>query len=159
MLGPRLCSLALVTLGLATTSLAAHSGGTDRCGGHNDRKRGGYHVHNRAKYCACYPEKCATETDRPKSESTRESGATTRAYSCDNPQVEGGGCFPAGHDHHMTVALYPKPMKGTPIRLRDDGSGIAVEIVETRVVLDQKWLLVRTKEGTRSGWIAGGYVK
>ena len=34
----------------------AHSGGTDSCGGHNDRKRGGYHVHNYSKYCACYPD-------------------------------------------------------------------------------------------------------
>lgn len=33
----------------------AHSGGTNSCGGHNDRKRGGYHVHNYAKHCACYP--------------------------------------------------------------------------------------------------------
>lgn len=33
----------------------AHSGGTDSCGGHNDRKRGGYHIHNYSKYCACYP--------------------------------------------------------------------------------------------------------
>ena len=33
----------------------AHGGGIDRCGGHNDRKRGGYHVHNMAKYCACNP--------------------------------------------------------------------------------------------------------
>lgn len=38
-----------------STTVCAHSGRTDRCGGHNDRKNGGYHVHNEAKYCSCYP--------------------------------------------------------------------------------------------------------
>ncbi|VAV82511.1 hypothetical protein MNBD_DELTA01-1607 [hydrothermal vent metagenome] len=37
----------------------AHSGGTNACGGHNDRKRGGYHVHNYSKHCRCYPSECA----------------------------------------------------------------------------------------------------
>jgi hypothetical protein len=34
----------------------AHSGRTDSCGGHRDHKRGGYHIHNHSKYCACYPD-------------------------------------------------------------------------------------------------------
>ena len=33
----------------------SHGGGLDRCGGHNDRKRGGYHVHRYNRYCSCYP--------------------------------------------------------------------------------------------------------
>jgi hypothetical protein len=47
-----------ISLILAAGSALAHSGGTDSCGGHNDRKHGGYYVHNQAKYCACHPEKC-----------------------------------------------------------------------------------------------------
>ena len=35
----------------------AHGGGLDRCGGHHNRKQGGYHIHSVAKYCACYPDK------------------------------------------------------------------------------------------------------
>jgi hypothetical protein len=31
-----------------------HGGGLDKCGGHKNRKEGGYHVHNEKKYCACY---------------------------------------------------------------------------------------------------------
>lgn len=32
----------------------SHSGGLDKCGGHHDRKRGGYHVHNWTLYYNCY---------------------------------------------------------------------------------------------------------
>lgn len=47
----------LVFLSLLLTTLAlAHGGRTDRCGGHNDRKHGGYHIHKMGKYCACYPD-------------------------------------------------------------------------------------------------------
>ncbi len=35
---------------------------SNRCGGHNDRKRGGYHVHWMAQYCACHPEEPACKT-------------------------------------------------------------------------------------------------
>lgn len=38
-----------------SSSAYAHGGGIDKCGGHNDRKKGGYHVHQQAKYCACNP--------------------------------------------------------------------------------------------------------
>lgn len=37
----------------------AHSGRTNSCGGHNNRKTGGYHIHNYTKYYNCYPEKKA----------------------------------------------------------------------------------------------------
>lgn len=33
----------------------AHGGGIDKCGGHRDKKQGGYHVHQLAKYCECHP--------------------------------------------------------------------------------------------------------
>ncbi|HLB48507.1 MAG TPA: YHYH domain-containing protein [Anaerolineales bacterium] len=44
----------------------AHGGGLDKCGGHRDKKQGGYHVHDHAKYCACYPqsENCAAKESR-----------------------------------------------------------------------------------------------
>lgn len=46
----------------------AHGGGLDACGGHNDRKRGGYHVHRMANFCACYPEQsvCKEESGKEK---------------------------------------------------------------------------------------------
>jgi hypothetical protein len=49
----------------------AHNGGTDSCGGHNDRARGGYHVHNDAQYRACYPNSSA---DPPKASDWPEPG-------------------------------------------------------------------------------------
>jgi hypothetical protein len=44
----------------------AHGGGLDKCGGHKDRKQGGYHVHDQTKYCSCYPqsENCTAKDDR-----------------------------------------------------------------------------------------------
>ena len=44
----------LLAMSICSSALA-HSGRTDKCGGHNDRKHGGYHVHNISKYCSCYP--------------------------------------------------------------------------------------------------------
>ena len=48
-----------------TSTVWAHGGRTDACGGHNDRKHGGYHVHNYSKYCACNPDapECKKEKD------------------------------------------------------------------------------------------------
>jgi hypothetical protein len=51
--------LLLLVIFMFSASMAfAHSGGTNSCGGHNDRKRGGYHVHNYSKHCGCYPAEC-----------------------------------------------------------------------------------------------------
>ena len=47
-----LLSLAVM---IFSASTFAHSGGVDKCGGHNDRQHGGYHVHDKQKYCACTP--------------------------------------------------------------------------------------------------------
>lgn len=55
-----------------STCVFAHSGGTDRCGGHNDRKRGGYHVHNLSKYCACYPDAKQCKPKEPKPDTKTE---------------------------------------------------------------------------------------
>lgn len=57
--------LLLAILLFSASDVLAHSGRTDACGGHNDRKRGGYHIHNYSKYCACYPDapECKKEKD------------------------------------------------------------------------------------------------
>ena len=54
---------------LAAGSLIfSHGGGLDRCGGHTNRKTGGYHVHNQAAYCVCHPEAtgCGGGAEKPK---------------------------------------------------------------------------------------------
>lgn len=59
----------VLTFGLFLPEIGyAHGGGLDSCGGHNDRKRGGYHVHRMPNYCACYPEQavCQDENGKPK---------------------------------------------------------------------------------------------
>ncbi|MFZ3072286.1 MAG: YHYH domain-containing protein [Thermodesulfobacteriota bacterium] len=61
----------LAVLFFIAPDVSAHSGRTDSCGGHNDRKHGGYHVHNHSKYCSCYPDvpECKQEkvaTDKAK---------------------------------------------------------------------------------------------
>jgi hypothetical protein len=59
-------SLVPIFLLLFVSSAFAHSGGTDECGGHIDRKLGGYHVHDHSKYCACYPgSNICKESDTP----------------------------------------------------------------------------------------------
>ena len=59
----------IVILALSTTAFA-HSGGTDRCGGHNNRKTGGYHVHNWSKYRACNPQKSEQKKEEPKKQNS-----------------------------------------------------------------------------------------
>lgn len=49
-------------LGIAAGGAIAHSGGTDRCGGHTNRKTGVYHVHNQAKASACQSASKTTDT-------------------------------------------------------------------------------------------------
>lgn len=51
----RLFFFVVINLFMAS-SVWAHGGRTDSCGGHNDRKHGGYHIHNYSKYCACNPD-------------------------------------------------------------------------------------------------------
>jgi len=51
----RVAAGVMVALLTGISGVWAHGGGLDRCGGHHDRKAGGYHVHNWAQYCACYP--------------------------------------------------------------------------------------------------------
>ena len=62
----RLGLLTFATIFLASSALA-HGGGIDRCGGHNNRKTGQYHVHHGWKYCACHPEaeRCAPREQEP----------------------------------------------------------------------------------------------
>lgn len=58
----------------------AHSGRTDACGGHKDRKRGGYHIHNYSKYCNCYPDapECKKIDEKKKSKKKQSSGSEER---------------------------------------------------------------------------------
>lgn len=58
--------VAVVILFCIESLALAHGGGTDRCGGHNDRKRGGYHIHNHIKYCNCYPDAPGCAKEKPK---------------------------------------------------------------------------------------------
>ncbi len=72
------------TLFLTFSTLAAHahSGGTDKCGGHHNRKQGGYHVHNYAKYCACNPDSSECSKYRKDStDKTKEVVDKTKAES------------------------------------------------------------------------------
>lgn len=71
-----LALLFAVCLAAAHGPLVAHGGGLDRCGGHNDRKHGGYHVHNQAQYCVCYPESagCGGEKAPAKPRTPRPAG-------------------------------------------------------------------------------------
>lgn len=62
-------TVAAVFLCLVPLGAFGHGGGVDKCGGHKDKKSGGYHVHNRVRYCACHPksEECrASEKPAPK---------------------------------------------------------------------------------------------
>ena len=88
----RLVPLLLLLLLAVTAARAdAHSGGLDRCGGHHDRQRGGYHVHNPARHCGCYPDAAScraptgqsapipgTKTPSPPTRPPRETGTTTQ---------------------------------------------------------------------------------
>jgi hypothetical protein len=56
---------------VGTQLLRAHPGGLDSCGGHNDHKHGGYHVHNMTAYCGCHPE--AEECAKKKTSGTTSS--------------------------------------------------------------------------------------
>lgn len=49
---------------LTTGPAFAHGGGLDKCGGHKDRKQGGYHVHDQARYCSCNPQNCGAKEGR-----------------------------------------------------------------------------------------------
>jgi hypothetical protein len=65
LLWPCLALALVLTAGALPAIAVAHSGGLDRCGGHHDRKRGGYHVHNRVKYCACSPAADGCQRTKP----------------------------------------------------------------------------------------------
>jgi len=60
---------------MGTQLLRAHGGGLDSCGGHNDRKNGGYHIHNMSAYCGCHPEEaqCVSKKSAPTAPSPQSS--------------------------------------------------------------------------------------
>ncbi|KAF0145066.1 MAG: hypothetical protein FD156_1177 [Nitrospirae bacterium] len=71
-----------VVIGLffASSAVWAHGGRTDSCGGHNDRKHSGYHVHNYSKYCACNPDAPECKKDeggtQKKKENSKKKGSS-----------------------------------------------------------------------------------
>lgn len=69
--------IVLMFLVFSVSVVFAHSGRTDSCGGHNDRKRGGYHIHNYSKYCNCYPDapECKKKDKEQKSKKKQSSGS------------------------------------------------------------------------------------
>jgi hypothetical protein len=70
----RLLPLALM---IASASALAHPGGLDKCGGHNDKQRGGYHVHDKQKYCACNPSsgECSQRTFQYPAQKSHQPGS------------------------------------------------------------------------------------
>lgn len=67
----KIFSLAFLILFSIPTYSSAHSGRTDSCGGHHDRKHGGYHIHNYSKYCTCYSGSPECGKEESKSESKK----------------------------------------------------------------------------------------
>ena len=65
----------LVLIAGSISRVWSHGGGLDSCGGHHDRKNGGYHVHNQTKYCACHPDSsgCGGRASPPPASSTAAS--------------------------------------------------------------------------------------
>jgi len=61
----RECFWVLIVMLFISDAVIAHGGGLDKCGGHNDRKRGDYHVHDQAKHCSCNPQSgnCRSTTE------------------------------------------------------------------------------------------------
>ena len=92
-----------------------HSGGTDRCGGHNDSKRGGYHVHNRSKYCACYPSKCSGQATKTPTSTTTEKSATRKSTVDANQTVY---ATKTGKKYHRSGCRYLSSSK-VPLTLKD----------------------------------------
>lgn len=72
-------TLACVVLMGSNRPLLSHGGGLDNCGGHNDRKHGGYHVHDYARYCGCHPDsKSCASLERSPATSLVDASRTTR---------------------------------------------------------------------------------
>jgi len=65
-------ALGICILASTLPRVEGHGGGLDKCGGHHDRKNGGYHVHNWGAYCGCHPEtaECSSRNSAPTKSST-----------------------------------------------------------------------------------------
>ena len=61
----RSCVVVLLAVCLMSEPVLGHGGGLDRCGGHNNRKSGGYHVHNHALAAACRNARSSAPTPAP----------------------------------------------------------------------------------------------
>jgi len=76
---------------VGTQLLRAHPGGLDSCGGHNDHKNGGYHVHNMTAYCGCHPDaaECAGKKSSGTTSSAKPSASSVTSPTA--PQRLSGG--------------------------------------------------------------------
>jgi hypothetical protein len=80
-------TIVTLELGGASSMLLAHGGGLDSCGGHNDRKHGGYHVHNHAAYCRCNPS--ATGCKSESSDAEDKPKPPLKSGTAESPSLEG----------------------------------------------------------------------
>jgi len=69
----------VITIAIAPAIASAHGGGLDKCGGHEDRGGGGYHVHDWALFCGCNPkaEECILKQTLKPGESADTTTPTT----------------------------------------------------------------------------------
>lgn len=72
------CIYIVAILLIFVSDALAHSGRTDACGGHRDRKHGGYHIHNYSKYCACYPDAPECKKGTNKKEEKKSTDTRTK---------------------------------------------------------------------------------
>lgn len=119
-----------LTFFLASGSFA-HSGRTDSCGGHNDRKHGGYHIHNYSKYCTCYPnapecekKETVTNTGEIKKDDQSKSISPIDEWNCPETHLIKGNVnsmiyhLPNGTYYHRTK---PEKCYATEEDARADG--------------------------------------
>lgn len=154
----------LAVLFIASDALA-HSGGTDKCGGHYNRKTGTYHVHNWAKYKACNP---------PKSEKKNEK--SNKEISGENREVKANDLF------HITgcengilqlpiINMWSKPggiIAGARVvgKLSGDGrkdqglkcQGSVVRALEIKQVRGRTFLKIKSVVNSKIGWITDSFV-
>ena len=93
----------LFLAGIAAGGAFAHSGGTDRCGGHTNRKTGVYHVHDQAKNRACQSDSKSSES--APSMSSAESDTTADEVVRVTRVVEGDTIVVLLGDREYTVRL------------------------------------------------------
>jgi SH3-like domain-containing protein len=83
-----------------------------------------------------------------------------RIYACDNPATDGGDCFAPDDPKYMTVALFQGgPGQGPKVRFPDHGDGVPVEVIESRLFIEDRWYRVRTTDHQYQGWIGSHLIE